>query len=233
MREKVVVFAPHPDDEVLGCGGTIARKSNEGVEVFIVFLTDGRNSLRELGVMHPSPLEVKGIRKEEAKRASSVLGVPNENMVFLDIEDGTLQENERVARGKIAKALRIFPQSVYFPQEKEFHVDHREANYLVRNVIEHMHFRPHQYQYIIAWQYPLNLLPRLRPQHLQNIIISKLLRGNMIFEDISDFLHTKEAALKEYRSQLTIVSYKQRRTALKDSFVKGFLKSQEIFFADR
>ena len=42
MNKRIVVFAPHPDDETLGTGGTIVRKLNEGYEVVIVVLTDGR-----------------------------------------------------------------------------------------------------------------------------------------------------------------------------------------------
>jgi LmbE family N-acetylglucosaminyl deacetylase len=233
MIEEVVVFAPHPDDEVLGCGGTIAKKSKEGARVSIVFLTDGRNFLKDFGILEPSPLELKSIRKEEAIRATDVLGVPQEDLVFLDIEDGTLKQNERVASEKIGRVLNESTKSVYFPQKKEFHTDHREANYLLKAVIRHKNFHPLEYQYPIAWVYPLNLLPRLRPQHMQSVIMSQLLEQNFIHEDISEFLSAKKAALKEYRSQLTIISREQKRPALKDSFVKSFLKNYELFFTNR
>ena len=41
-NERIVVLAPHMDDEVIGCGGTLARHVACGAEVTIVFLTDGR-----------------------------------------------------------------------------------------------------------------------------------------------------------------------------------------------
>ena len=230
MRDKIVVFAPHPDDETLGCGGTIAKKSEEGHEISVVFLTDGRNCLKELGVLKPSPLELKEIRKREAKRAAEILGVPSENLIFLDIEDGMLRDNKRTAQEKITEVLTTFPKSVYLPQEREFHVDHRVTNHLVRTAIRKINFLPFEHQYIIAWRYPLNLLSRVRPEHIQDIIMSRILRQNIIHEDISNFLCKKSAALKEYQSQLMVLSREQKRPALKRCFLKGFLKRSETFF---
>jgi LmbE family N-acetylglucosaminyl deacetylase len=51
LKNTILVFAPHPDDEVFGCGGVMAKRIFEGYDVFVVFLTDGRNSLREIGVL--------------------------------------------------------------------------------------------------------------------------------------------------------------------------------------
>lgn len=230
MNKQIVVFTPHPDDETLGCGGTIAKKLKEGYNVFVVFLTDGRNSLREIGVSsNPSPFELKEIRREEAKRAAKVLGVPQKNLIFTDIEDGTLQRNEKIAQEIIAGALSNFPESVFFPQEKEFHTDHRVTNHLVRDVIKRLNFHPFQCKYAIAWQYPLNLIPRL-PEVMQDTIMNTLLRQDIVHVNISDFLSVKEAALKEYQSQLRILSPTQRKPVLRDSFVKIFLKNKEKFF---
>lgn len=41
MNKRIIVFAPHPDHETLGCAGTIAKRLNEGYEVLLVVLTDG------------------------------------------------------------------------------------------------------------------------------------------------------------------------------------------------
>ncbi|MEM2146370.1 MAG: PIG-L deacetylase family protein [Candidatus Jordarchaeaceae archaeon] len=233
MNKRIVIFAPHPDDETLACGGTIAKKLNEGYDVFLVFLTDGRNSLKETGISSdPSPLELKEIRKDEAKRAARVLGISQKNLIFADIEDGDLQKNENLAHEIINDVLSNFPEIVFFPQEKEFHIDHRVTNRLIRNAIERLNFHPFQYQYAIAWQYPLNLMPRL-PEVMQNAIVSTFFKKEIVQIDISDFLPIKIAALKEYKSQLKILSSKQRRPVLRDSFVKMFLKGKEKFFLNK
>ena len=86
MPKRVIVFAPHPDDETLGCGGTIAKKLREGYDVLIVFMTDGRNALSKLFNVcsNPTPLELREIRKEEAKKASKILGVEEEKLIPVD-----------------------------------------------------------------------------------------------------------------------------------------------------
>lgn len=234
MKYSAVIFAPHPDDEILGCGGTIAKKLSEGYDISVVFMTDGRNSLMEIGVnSHPSPLELREIRKIEAKRAAKVLGIRDEKLFFLDIEDGTLRRNEGLAEQKILKALDSFPNEVYLPQEKEFHVDHRVTNHLVRSAIKKLDFHPLEFHYAIAWLYPLNLLVRVRPNSLQDLMMSKLLKKDVVAVDITDFLSLKKAALEEYQSQLKILTDGQRRAALKSSFLKRFLQNKEKFFVEK
>jgi LmbE family N-acetylglucosaminyl deacetylase len=232
---KVVVFAPHPDDEILGCGGVIAKRLDEGYDVFVIFMTDGRNALRDLGIFSkPSPPELMRIRKEEAKRAAKVLGIHQENLIFLDIEDGTLGKNERIAQKKATQVLRkLSPEEIYFPQEKEFNIDHKVTNRLVRNGISQLCYDPVEYQYAIAWSYPFNLLVRVHPTPLRDLIISKLFKYDAIYVDVSNFLTFKKEALKEYQSQLNILSHSQRRPILTESFLKRFLNSEEEFLVEK
>jgi LmbE family N-acetylglucosaminyl deacetylase len=234
MKDSAVIFAPHPDDEILGCGGTIAKKLSEGYDISVVFMTDGRYSLMEIGVhSNPSPVELKEIRKMEAKRAAKVLGIEEEKLFFFDIEDGTLQKNEKLAKKKITEILNGFPKEVYIPQEKEFHVDHRVTNLLVRSAIKELNLHLIEFHYAIAWLYPLNLLVRVRPKSLQGMIMSRLLRKDIVGVDVADFLPLKKAALEEYQSQLKTVTDRQKRPALKNSFVKRFLQNEERFFVKR
>ncbi len=233
MKNRVVVFAPHPDDEILGCGGTIAKKISEGYEVIIVFLTDGRYAFSEMLNIDtdPTPSELKEIRKEEAKRGTKLLGIYPENLIFLDIEDGKLGENEEVAGKRIAEILsKSLPKEVYFPQEREFNHDHVVTNRLVKREISGFHPRPVEYQYVIGWVYPLNLVANVLPKYLNELIFSKFLKLDKCHIDISDFLFVKKAALQEYQSQINIFSNKQRGPVLGRSFLKRFLKTEEEFF---
>jgi LmbE family N-acetylglucosaminyl deacetylase len=232
LKNTILVFAPHPDDEVFGCGGVMAKRIFEGYDVFVVFLTDGRNSLREIGVLsEPTPYEYKIIRKEEAKRAAKVIGLREDSLYFLDIEDNLLDKEEEIARAKIKELLRkCSPVEVYLPQEKEYHKDHRAANRLIIDSIDQLRIHPVRYEYAVAWRYPLNLLVRIRPRGVYHLVISKLLGRRIVTVDISRYLSKKKAAVEEYKSQIGLVSSNQKRPAMKKSFVERFLRREEDFF---
>lgn len=232
MKKKIIVFAPHPDDETLGCGGTIARKLNEGYDVFVVFMTDGRYPLTEFGIsVGPTPSEMKEIRREDALRAMKILGVREENLVFLDFEDKTLKENERLVQKRVEKILRDNPPSeIYFPQEKEYNTDHRETNMIVRRAIEALDLHPVEYKYVIAWRFPLFLLARIMRGKISDMFILIFLKYRLIHVDISRFLPLKKMAIGEYKSQITLLSLRQKRPVLKRSFLERFTGTEEIFF---
>ncbi|HYC62641.1 MAG TPA: PIG-L family deacetylase, partial [Thermoanaerobaculia bacterium] len=77
--ERLLVLAPHPDDEVIGCGGVVAQHLREGRAVRIVIATDGA----EAGDASS--------REEESRRALSLLG--DADLHFLRIPDRTLGDN--------------------------------------------------------------------------------------------------------------------------------------------
>lgn len=232
MEKRAIVFAPHPDDETFGCGGTIAKKLSEGYDISVVFLTDGRYALTELGIFSkPTPFEMKEMRREDALRATKILGLKQNNLVFLDFEDRTLGKHARLVREKIVEILKdVSPVEVFFPQAKEYNIDHRVTNMIIRRSIERLDVHPIEYQYIIAWKFPLYLLIHAVNEGTFDLLVSKALRCNLVHVDISDFLYLKISAIKEYGSQIKVLSDKQKRPAIKNSFLKRFLKNPEKFF---
>ena len=64
---KILIVAPHPDDEVLGCGGTMAKYSESGYDVHVLIITKGEPDMFD-------PSLVKQVRKEAGK-AHKILGV--------------------------------------------------------------------------------------------------------------------------------------------------------------
>jgi LmbE family N-acetylglucosaminyl deacetylase len=122
-----MVLAPHMDDEVLGCGGTIARHAQAGADISVVFLTDGRYGGGAVGSETESEREQRqrdlvDIRKNEAKRAGEILGV--RNTMFLDAEDGRLRADPRMPDRLRAILERERPGIVYLPFFLENHTDH-------------------------------------------------------------------------------------------------------------
>jgi LmbE family N-acetylglucosaminyl deacetylase len=223
LKGRVVVFAPHPDDETLGCGGTIAKKLAEGYEVIIVVMTDGRFLLlKSFGIDDdPSPEQVKEIRCGEVLRATKILGVPEDNVIFLDFVDGTLEEKEEAAEEKVAEIFeRYAPSEVYFPFERDAHPDHQATNRIVRRAVEKLGIKPMMYRYTI-----MHKAARFGP--LLEFLAS-IFKRDRIYVDVSEFLPLKREAVKEFKSELTAISPKQRKPHTKD--FKKFLKKKEAFY---
>jgi LmbE family N-acetylglucosaminyl deacetylase len=217
----MIVFSPHPDDCALGCGGTIAKRVSEGYEVFVVMLTDGRHAFTErLGISsEPSPEEVKQMRKGELVRATQILGVSEKNLLFYDFEDGTLEKHEREAEERTIKIIeKHWPADLYYPFRRDCHPDHRATNRIVRHALKQLRYSG-SYEYTITHTYA-----RLGP--LVEKILS-VLRRDEVEEDISGFLNLKEKAIDEYKSEVTVISSKQKEPL--DTSLKKFLRKKEIF----
>ena len=222
MSKKIVVFAPHPDDETWGCGGTIAKKIREGYEVLIVVITDGRHLFRSVGIdRDPTPEEVKKIRREEVLRAIKVLGASRNNLVFLDFEDGALEKYEKEVEERIIEILREYsPAEVFFPYIKDGHPDHRVTNRVVKRCLQRLGLKPIQYQYSIAHKHA----------YIGPVIerLLSLIRQHKIKIDISEFLDIKEKAVKEFKYEISIISSQQKKPIEKN--LGRYLKNREIFY---
>lgn len=228
LNKRILVFAPHPDDETWGCGGTIAKKLREGYEVIIVVMTDGRNAFSQMLGIHSDPTadELKEIRKKETIRSAKILGVPERNVVFLEFEDGKLGENAYIggeAEEKVVEMLRKHqPTEVYFPYERDYHPDHRATNRIVKHSIKKLGISPAKYKYSILQGYA-----RIGP------IIDAILnvfKNNIVKVDISELLPLKERALMEFKSEFTTISPRQKKP-LVENFSK-ILKKKEAFYLD-
>jgi LmbE family N-acetylglucosaminyl deacetylase len=116
---RVLVFAAHPDDEVLGMGGTIAvHTSGRGDSVRIVCVTDGSST------QYPGDAGTRAQKEEEARRAAAELGVSD--YVHLDFPDMRLDTLPHVEVNRVVEEhVRDFrPALVYTPQP-DVNLDHR------------------------------------------------------------------------------------------------------------
>ena len=128
---SVLVLAPHPDDEVAGCGGTLCQHIRRGARVTVAYITDGRlGSLRLqrndlLGDEREAfQAELIRIRKTEAA-AARILGITE--LIFLDFRDGELRVS-RETIGRVADLLAANrPEVVYLPFPADRHRDHVET----------------------------------------------------------------------------------------------------------
>ncbi len=215
MKKTVLIVAPHPDDETLACGGTIAKRIKEGYNVKVIFLTDGRNShLHELGInSDPTPDELIEIRKVEAKKATGILGLKSDDLIFLNLENITLQANFEIAGKHLTQTMKTLrPEEIFFPDEEDTHKAHSAASRIVRDSLKTLSISPKKYQYII-WADKDESKPH----------------DNLFHEDVSSVLALKEKAICEYKSQVTNFSQTQERPILSKIFLDKFRASTESF----
>ena len=114
---RIAVVAPHPDDEILGCGGTMARAADAGAEVHVIVVTRGQPPLFEEEL-------VQQIRAETL-RAHELIGVADTR--FLDFPAAGLDQVPRSALNHaLSSALsRIEPDLLLIPFIGDIHLDHQ------------------------------------------------------------------------------------------------------------
>ena len=117
----VLVIAPHPDDEVLGCGGSIVRHVEAGRVVHVLYLTSG-----ERGSPHHTPEQLLPIRESEAVNAAQELGIGVSDLHFSRFPDGCIQPADLGQVGVVVRLLReVRPALVYLPHAGDTSFDHR------------------------------------------------------------------------------------------------------------
>ena len=122
LPRRVLCIAPHPDDEVLGCGGMLAFHAARGDDVRVVILSDG-----SLGDPDANVEDITAERKRETEAAGRELGVTDH--VFLDLPDGRLGEVADLV-GRLTAELDDFaPELCYVPSPLECHPDHRVTSH--------------------------------------------------------------------------------------------------------
>jgi len=118
---RMVCAAPHPDDEVLGCGGLIAMAVAAGIEVVVVSITDGE-ACYPGSLAWPSQ-RLRQVRVREQERAMAALGVSREAIVRFRIPDGTIAENEFELRSRLLDQCRS-GDLILVPWQRDGHPDH-------------------------------------------------------------------------------------------------------------
>ncbi len=151
--QRVMVLAPHPDDDVIGCGGTLCKHRMAGDDVSVIYLTDGAR-----GRDHAAPPcpETAKERRREAERAAGVLGI--RDLVFLEFTDGELSSGAETVTLLLRELERTSPQAVFLPFLQDSHPDHRAANRAFAAAVRKRKARMDVYAYEVWTPLPANRL---------------------------------------------------------------------------
>lgn len=130
---RVAVLAPHSDDEVIGCGGTLLRHVQAGAEVHVIVLTDGRWGDAGLFAAGITPDERARrqdalVRAREAESRSAAARLGFRAVHFLRRVDGALDADDATVTALRRVLGEIAPQLVYLPFVFDLHEDHWQTN---------------------------------------------------------------------------------------------------------
>lgn len=197
-KNKILVIAPHQDDETFGCGGFIKQNTGAGNPVVVLFITGGWS-----GVNKKSPKSDRiRIRETEAGQAGKVLGV--KKMIFLRKEDRSIYADQTLIADLVTAIQKLHPTIVCAPHKDDADLEHqlihrlaKEAAWLAREGSMNNHLPPAK---------------SLR-QLLFYEVWSPIAKPNF-YVDITDQMESKIEAMQKYKSQLKHKSYVHSVTGL-------------------
>jgi LmbE family N-acetylglucosaminyl deacetylase len=234
-----MIFSPHPDDETLGCGGTIIRKRQEGAAIQIVLMTDGSHSHDRFIPQE----QLKTLRQQEAIQAAQCLGVTSENVIFLDFRDGELASQAEIAAEQVYQLLsQNKPQQVFIPYVRETHPDHLATNKIVLAALKNYPQEVAVYEYPVWYwhHFPWTELWGDRP--LQKAYLKASIKARLGWQLLQEFNYRveiesvkakKQLALTQHQTQMERLVNDPQWGLLRDvshgEWLECFFQSQEIF----
>jgi LmbE family N-acetylglucosaminyl deacetylase len=204
--KRILVLSPHPDDETIGCGGTLALHARAGDPVKVLFLTNGAKGDTSGEYLRNDYIL---LRQEEARKACACLGITD--IEFWPAEDRELHRYESAVMDLAGRISEYQPERIYAPSPHEYHPDHRTAATLIQRVMQILH--P-----------PADLLFYEVNQPVQ---VTHLV-------DITPVLNQKKEALQCYRSQiqerpyhdisLSLSRFRSMTLPEESTYAEGFLQ---------
>lgn len=232
--QTLLVVAPHPDDETIGCGATIARRVAQGTTVHVVVCSDGGDS-RQSSLVSPSQLAE--LRRAESREACGVLGVPADRVRFLGATPEELRgDTGRLVDGLVRVLDEVSATEVLVVSERDWHEEHRAVNRAARQALAKAGFVG------VARAYPVwhwdNGPSDLRPSAGLVRHVLALLRHRRLSEatpiaalvSTRGFEEVKRDAFSRYRTQTTSFTGEKTWTAFPSGWLDKYVDRAEPFF---
>ena len=176
---RVVVLAPHPDDELLGCGGTLQKHRAAGEQVDVVLVTSGERTASFAGTSVP---DRRAQREAEARAAAGAVGLAVSSLHFLRLSEGGIDSSGAAALGAVLRPLA--PDLMYAPNPFEGHRDHVATTRLLGECLAELE----SVERVALYEVWTTVQP--------NCVV-----------DVTDEIEAKLAGLKLYASAMEVVDY--------------------------
>jgi LmbE family N-acetylglucosaminyl deacetylase len=121
-QKKILVIAPHQDDETIGAGGTLLKAANNGADISCIYVTDGSMATNDV-----PGIEMMRIREKEAREVWKEIGGKT---IFLRFPDGAIPLNEEASEILSNEIKKIDPDIIFVPFLLDNHLDHINTNCL-------------------------------------------------------------------------------------------------------
>jgi len=188
--KNILIIAPHPDDDVIGMGGTIAVKAKEGYSFNIIYVTNGGGSIKTEDYKDLSKTELIRLRKTEAKKSLVPLmdDISEAEQVFLGLESSKLFNNPELYTRELENILKTKKyDEIYIPYFEDKHATHRVIAELSMEAIKALKLKSELYAYE-TW----DALP---------------VGENTVIVDISKYYKNKLSAVSCHKSQCSITPF--------------------------
>jgi len=221
LTGKIVIVAPHMDDEALACGGLIAKLPHKD-RVHIIYATDGMKSPAPIipGRDEISP-NLGKTRMQESTEAMKLLGVPEQNLHFLCLPESQLEKHISSLRNLLSdKIRRIAPSYIFVPFRYDRHPDHLTVNCVVTSELQEGHLRAQVIEYFVYYRW------RLMPKR----DIRRYIWPEFLFKlEIAEVSQQKRQALDCFTSQTTVYYPWQTRPILTSALLDEECQNPEYF----
>ena len=221
LTGKIVIVAPHMDDEALACGGLLAKLPHKD-DVHIIYATDGMKSPAPIipGRDQISP-DLGKVRMQESIEAMKLLGVPECNLHFLCLPEAQLKKHISSLRNLLNdKIRRIAPKHIFVPFRFDRHPDHLAVHNSVVSDIQQGIVEAQLIEYFVYYRW------RLMPKR----DIRKYIQPHFLFKlEIADVAGQKRQALDCFTSQTTIYYPWQTRPILTSTLLDEESEKPEYF----
>ncbi len=219
---STLVVAPHPDDESLGCGGTVALLRQLGYPVHVLFVSDGTMS-------HPnSPTypakRLRQVRESEALQALQILGVNPDCATFMRQQDTQVPTPGTPGFAKAVDQVTdvlttVRPTTVLVPWRRDPHRDHRASWQIMHEAVSQLIDQPRVLEYLI-WLWELgNSADMPQPEEVTVWRVS-----------IESVFEQRRQAIAAHRSQVTrLIDDDPTAFYLSPELLTHFAEPRELF----